>query len=182
MVSDTDIDHLLSRAALGDRQAFGELYEITSPILYGTVLRVIADPDIAQDTLHETYLKIHRYADRYEPNSMGPMSWLGTIARNTAIDRRRVLREKGEIPNDATANDLMSQSRSADVSNEAEASPPAISVAMRALADDRRAAVRGAYLGGYSYQDLSDKLEVPVETMQNWLRRSLYTILIGLSK
>lgn len=182
MVKDTDIDNLLSRTALGDRQAFSQLYEVTSPVLYGTVLRVLADPEIAQDTLYETYLKIHRYADRYAPNNMGPMSWLATIARNTAIDRRRVLRDQGDIPNDPTANQVISQSRIADEANQNEASPSAITVAMRKIADDRRAAVRGAYLGGYNYSDLSEKLDVPVETMQTWLRKSLHTILLGLSK
>lgn len=182
MATDTDIDHMLSRTALGDREAFARLYEATSPVLYGTVLRVLADPQLAEDTLYETYLKIHRYADRYAPNNMGPMSWLATIARNTAIDRRRVLRDQGSIPNDANAQDLMSVSRSADVTSQHEATPSAITLAMRDLADDRRAAVRGAYLGGFNYTDLSEKLDVPVETMQAWLRKSLHTILGGLQK
>lgn len=182
MVTQTDIDQMLSRAALGDREAFGNLYEATSGVLYGTILRVISDPELAQDTLYETYLKVHRYADRYTPNDMGPMSWLSTIARNTAIDRKRTLRDQGALPDGAKTQDLMAISRDADVNSQQASDPAPVTVAMRALADDRRAAVRGAYLGGYNYNDLSETLDVPAETMQTWLRKSLQTILIGLQK
>lgn len=180
MPTDSDVDHLISRTALGDREAFVSLYETTSPDLYGTVLRVIPDQGAAQDTLYETYLKIHRYADRYSPNNMGPMSWLNTIARNTAIDRRRLLRDQGALKNEAET--LMSVSRTADASGQNDSNPSDITKAMRALADDRRAAVRGAYLGGYNYTDLASALEVDVDQMQSWLRRSLQTIAEGLAK
>jgi RNA polymerase sigma-70 factor (ECF subfamily) len=41
------------------------------------------------------------------------------------------------------------------------------------LEPDRAEAVRGAYLGGLSYQDLATRYAVPLNTMRTWLRRSL---------
>ncbi|MEH6775125.1 MAG: sigma factor-like helix-turn-helix DNA-binding protein, partial [Cereibacter changlensis] len=38
---------------------------------------------------------------------------------------------------------------------------------------DRAEAVRGAYLGGLSYQQLASRFDVPLNTMRTWLRRSL---------
>jgi RNA polymerase sigma-70 factor (ECF subfamily) len=33
--------------------------------------------------------------------------------------------------------------------------------------------VRAAYIDGYSYQELSERFNVPLNTMRTWLRRSL---------
>ena len=44
------------------------------------------------------------------------------------------------------------------------------------LEDDKRAAVRGAYLEGLSYADLAAKFDVPLNTMRTWLRRSLASL------
>ena len=33
--------------------------------------------------------------------------------------------------------------------------------------------VRGAYLEGYSYQELAERHAIPLNTMRTWLRRSL---------
>ena len=37
----------------------------------------------------------------------------------------------------------------------------------------RADAVRGAYVDGYSYAELAERHDVPVNTMRTWLRRSL---------
>ncbi len=41
------------------------------------------------------------------------------------------------------------------------------------LDPERADAVRGAYLDGYSYDDLATRHSVPLNTMRTWLRRSL---------
>jgi len=41
------------------------------------------------------------------------------------------------------------------------------------LEPDRAEAVRGAYLDGYSYDELAARYSVPLNTMRTWLRRSL---------
>ena len=41
------------------------------------------------------------------------------------------------------------------------------------LEPDKADAVRGAYLEGYSYEQLATRHGVPLNTMRTWLRRSL---------
>jgi len=41
------------------------------------------------------------------------------------------------------------------------------------LEPDRAEAVRGAYLDGFSYEELAERYAVPINTMRTWLRRSL---------
>lgn len=38
---------------------------------------------------------------------------------------------------------------------------------------DKADCIRGAYLDGYTYEELAERHAVPVNTMRTWLRRSL---------
>ena len=47
---------------------------------------------------------------------------------------------------------------------------------MKELEEPRGKAVRGAYLEGLSYAELANKLDVPLNTIRTWLRRSLISL------
>jgi RNA polymerase sigma-70 factor (ECF subfamily) len=48
-----------------------------------------------------------------------------------------------------------------------------IDICLGELEADRAEAVRGAYLDGYSYEELAARYKIPLNTMRTWLRRSL---------
>jgi RNA polymerase sigma-70 factor (ECF subfamily) len=124
--------------------------------------------------LQEVYVKIWHNAGRYTVNGLSPMTWLITLARNTAVDRLRKLRrsadhtqieervvDPGIGPEDATI-DASERSRLVACFGE--------------LPGDRAEAVRRAYLEGETYADLAGRFDVPLNTMRAWLRRSLLTL------
>ncbi|MFX9180917.1 sigma factor, partial [Acinetobacter baumannii] len=57
---------LLLRCAAGDRGAFRTLYDSTSAKLFGTILRICRDRDLARDLLQEAYVKIWQNAERFD--------------------------------------------------------------------------------------------------------------------
>jgi RNA polymerase sigma-70 factor (ECF subfamily) len=180
MTTIADIDHLLSRVALGDRTAFSELYDATSAKLYGVALRVLNNPASADEVLQESYMKVWRYADRYASNGMSPMTWLITIARNTAIDRLRATRATEDIA--ASEARLAAPGPTPEQSAIAGSETERILACLATLPDDRRAAINGAYLQGASYAELAKQFDVPINTMRTWLRRSLIALRECLSK
>ena len=92
-----DVEALLARVALGDRDAFSALYDATSAKLLGIALRILRDRDAAEDALQDAFVKIWHKADSYSANGLSPMTWLITVARNTAIDRLRTRRETSAV-------------------------------------------------------------------------------------
>ena len=92
----SDIEDLILRVAQGNRAAFQTLYDATSAKLFGIALRVLKDRTEAEEALQEVYVKIWHNAGRYEVNGLSPMTWLITLARNTAVDRLRKLRRSGD--------------------------------------------------------------------------------------
>jgi len=166
-----EIADLIARCALRDRQAFRTLYGRTSAKLYGVTLRILRNRSEADEALQEVYVKIWQRADRYVPGGYSPISWLVAVARNHALDVLRARRPESD--------DIDLALGVADAGPTPEQA--ALQRAERSRIDDclgqleaaRADAVRGAYLAGYSYEELATRYEVPLNTMRTWLRRSL---------
>lgn len=171
----TEIEAMIARVALGDRAAFGALYDATSAKLFGICLRVLDNRAEAEDALQEIYVKVWHNAGRYQVNGLSPMTWLITIARNHAIDRLRMRRraERRAGGDMAEAADLADAAPGPEALAVAGSERVRIEGCLTELEPDRAAAVRGAYLAGESYADLAARFDVPLNTMRTWLRRSL---------
>lgn len=175
----TDIEDWIARTALRDEAAFQALYAATSAKLFGICLRVLGQRAEAEDALQDTFVKIWHNADRYKVNGLSPMTWLITIARNTAIDRLRTRR--------ADTTDIDTQTVLADPAPGPEARVMAMSESGRIatclgeLEPQKSEAVKRAYLQGETYQMLADSFDVPLNTVRTWLRRSLIKLKACLS-
>ncbi|PZX16244.1 RNA polymerase sigma-70 factor (ECF subfamily) [Palleronia aestuarii] len=169
-----DIERLIHRVSLGDRGAFLALYDATSAKLFGICLRVLKNRADAEEALQESFVKVWRNAGRYAANGLSPMTWLITIARNTAIDRLRSRRSdtaSGDVP-----WDLPDQGAGPEDVAIASSEARRINDCLEELDKDRAQAVRGAYLDGLSYKELAERHGVPLNTMRTWLRRSLQAL------
>ncbi len=166
------VAELIGRVAAQDRAAFRALYAATSAKLMGTLLRILGNRGEAEDALQEVYTRVWLRAARFDATRGRGMTWLIAIARNHAIDR---LRQKGEVQGaDEDAVDaLPDESPTAERRLIAKGEAGRLADCFATLEPDRADAVRGAYLGGLSYQDLASRYDVPLNTMRTWLRRSL---------
>lgn len=166
-----EIADLIARTALRDRQAFGELYRRTSAKLFGVTLRILKDRAEAEEALQEVYVKIWRRADRYVEGGYSPISWLVAVARNHALD---VLRARKPPSADLEAAydiaDIAADPERAAVDGDERGR---IENCLEQLETDKADCVRGAYLDGYTYDELAQRHGVPLNTMRTWLRRSL---------
>lgn len=174
MARETDpVAELLAHVARRDREAFRRLYGATSAKLFGTVLHILGERAEAEDALQEVYTRIWLKAGGYDATRGRGMTWLITIARNHAIDRRR----SRPLPSEPDALDAVADTRPGpEARHMAKGEVRRIDECFETLEDDRAAAVRGAYLRGLSYQELADHHAVPVNTMRTWLRRSLLAL------
>ncbi len=165
---------LLSQVGLGNRPAFGKLYDLTSAKLFGVCLRLLRDRAESEDAVQEVYIKIWHNAAKFQQAEASPMAWLIAIARNHAIDRLRARR--------APALDLDQAFDVADQGPGPEASAIAgdektkINHCLEQLPQDRAEAVRAAYVEGYSYLELATRYGLPLNTLRTWLRRSLLSL------
>src|SRR5580658_10374559 len=94
MLMQAELVWLLGAVAKGDKAAFERLYGATRAKLYGVLLRILGRSDLADEVMQETYLKVWKMADKFDPGVASPITWMVAIARNRAID---IVRKKGEV-------------------------------------------------------------------------------------
>jgi RNA polymerase sigma-70 factor, ECF subfamily len=76
---------LIQRIGSGDQAALGALYDKTSRLLFGLVLKIVEDRTSAEEVLLEIYTRVWKQAAFYNPKILPPMEWLIMIARSRAI-------------------------------------------------------------------------------------------------
>ncbi|WP_225027367.1 sigma-70 family RNA polymerase sigma factor [Xinfangfangia pollutisoli] len=168
---DDPVAALISRCAAQDRAAFRALYSQTSAKLMGVLLRMLGQRAEAEDALQEVYTRVWLRAARFDPARGRGMTWLIAVARNHAIDR---LRARPEDSSGTEALDLAADpAPRAETQLIARGEVRRISDCFATLEPARADALRGAYLQGLSYEALSARAGIPLNTMRSWLRRGL---------
>ena len=180
MLSRAEIENLIAKVTLGDKGAFSALYDATSAKLFGVCLQVLKDRAEAEDALQDVYLRIWHKSETYAVTGHSPMTWLITVARNLAIDRLRARKTAGSELNAAT--EVPDTRPGPEAAAIATSERRRIEDCLGELEQDRAKAVEGAYLNGETYQELSERFNVPLNTMRTWLRRSLLKLRECLSR
>lgn len=91
-VTEDTASSLVARLKSGDARAFDEVYAAYHKRVYGFIIRMVRRPDVAEDMLQETWLRLARHAPRLRDDTeIG--AWLFTVARNLcrSYHRWRVL-------------------------------------------------------------------------------------------
>lgn len=171
MTTRADIEDMIARIKLRDRDALASLYDATSAKLFGVCLRVLKNRSEAEDVLHEVYLRVWHKADTYAVTGHSPMTWLITVSRNMSIDRLR--KNRPETDGDAGIAQVADDRPGPEAAAIADSEQARIEACMRELEPDKADAVRSAYLDGETYKTLAARHDVPLNTMRTWLRRSL---------
>jgi RNA polymerase sigma-70 factor (ECF subfamily) len=166
-------DTLLSQVAGRDQKAFEALYRLTSARLLGIGMRVLGDRAEAEDVLQDVYIAVWDKAIQFDAKRSSAMTWLGTIARNRAIDRLRatpspVLRAPVELIENL-ADPAPSPAAHADASSERMRLDECIG----RLEPRGQTLIRTAFFEGATYDELAARTGSPLGSVKSWIRRGL---------
>jgi RNA polymerase sigma-70 factor (ECF subfamily) len=163
----------LGRIPAGDRAALQTVYRLTSAKLFGVCLRILGERGEAEDALQEVYVTVWRKAAEFDASRASPMTWLIALARNRSIDRLRASRRSRNMdPIDAAA-EIADTAFGADRNIENAQEYARLHGCLDGLASHERAALRGAFFDGSTYEDLASRMNVPLGTMKSWIRRAM---------
>jgi RNA polymerase sigma-70 factor, ECF subfamily len=157
--------------AQADRAAFGALYHATSDALFGVLNRILRNRSDAEEGLQEVFARVWVRARGFDASRGSGMTWLITIARNYAIDQRRLQRVTRQ--DDVEVDTLADPRPGPEAFFAARVEARRIMLCLDRLDPQHAAAVKAAYLNGTSYDELARAYAVPLNTMRTWLRRSL---------
>jgi RNA polymerase sigma-70 factor, ECF subfamily len=175
MLMQAELVELLAAVARGNSAAFERLYEATRAKLYGVLLRILGRPELADEVMQETYLKVWKMAGNFDPTVASPITWMVAMARNRAID---IMRKKGEvsIEEEPEAMGVAAQTPAPLARREMTEELKRLLACLGKLDPEKQRIVLLAYYSGWSRDQLARKLDIPVNTIKTWLRRSLLEI------
>lgn len=90
-----DPSRLMSLASKGDADAFGRVYELYFTPVYRYIYFRVRSQHEAEDLTQAVFLKSFQSISKFKSQSVAPLAYFFTIARNTIIDHWR---KKKEIP------------------------------------------------------------------------------------
>ena len=163
----------LGRIPAGDRTALQTVYRLTSAKLFGVCLRILGERGEAEDVLQEVYVTVWRKAADFDASRASPMTWLIAIARNRSIDRLRASRQSRNMEPIDEATDVADSAALADSALAGAQEHVRLHGCLEGLATHERAALRGAFFDGNTYEDLAARMKVPLGTMKSWIRRAM---------
>ena len=155
----------------GSREGFNYLYNNYSAVLYGTVLKIVHDEETAQDVLQEAFVKIWNNIGQYDNTKGRIYTWILNIARNAAIDK---LRSKGEIMKSKiqTGDDIV-HNISASQKAELQTDTIGLRSMVAGLRPEYNSIVELAYYKGYTLDEISKTLDVPLGTVKTRMRAAM---------
>lgn len=163
----------LARVAGGDRDALRIVYQDTSAKLFGVCLRILNDRGEAEDVLQDVYLTLWRKASSFDPARASPITWLVAIARNRCIDRLRAAAPRRRVEPIEAAEEVRDPAPAASDLLEASQQSGRLRMCLEQLESRQSTAIRAAFLDGHTYEELAERMNVPLGTMKSWIRRGL---------
>jgi RNA polymerase sigma-70 factor (ECF subfamily) len=161
---------LLPAVAHGDLAAFEQLYDRHSSTLYALLLRILANPDDAQEVLQETFVKAWTNAKMFDTVRGSDVAWLISIARSRGIDRLRSRKIRGDREDEAgrevsSSFGFVEKRTGVDDAIQSQ-ERKAVRGALDELPESQRIALALAYFEGLSQSEIAEKLGEPLGTIK----------------
>lgn len=159
----------LARCAAGDRAALKMIYASEAAKMIGVARRILFRQDLAEEAVHDAFVRIWRSAASFDPHRGSARGWLYAVVRNRALSIHR-----NEHRYDTSDDSALEIDCEATMTQMPETS--ALRKCLERIDRPRRDVVVLAYVHGMSHGELAGKLKVPLGTVKSWIRRSLFSL------
>jgi RNA polymerase sigma-70 factor (ECF subfamily) len=168
--SDGFADMIDAIAAHADRDAFAALFNHFAPRVKSYMLRLGAEPQLAEELAQETMLAVWRKAAAFDRAKAAPSTWIFTIARNMRIDAARRGRrgEPFEDPSETPDAEPTPEAVLAAAQSEGR-----VRQALGALSPEQAEVVRLSFFSDKPHSEIAEALKLPLGTVKSRLRLAM---------
>lgn len=153
-VTETDDDQFIARAAAGDREAFGRLYERYAVRVFRHAYFLTGEPALAEDITAQTFLKALEAIPRFQSRGVPFIAWLLRITCNLVINHKKSQKNNGhaQLPETVKAEGTYySPERSCEVKVDGER----VWREVRRLPNEQRQVIVMRFIDDLGYPDIA---------------------------
>ena len=165
--------HLIQRVGTQDREAFGQLYDRFSTLVFTLAMRMLKIRSDAEDLLQEVFVQVWRQAQGYSAERGSPEAWIINIARSRAIDKIRSIRrmEKSFVLTDDPAR--AETGKNVESSAAESETRLTMNAALANLPETQRRVLELAYFDGLTQTEIAKRLAEPLGTVKTRMRSGI---------
>jgi len=176
-VADFSDAELIELVANGDARALEVLYDRYSRVVYSFALRIVGDPQLAEEILQEVFFRVWQQGSGFQSNRGSLITWLLSITHNLAIDE---VRKRNRRPQKADSEDPelvlgAMADEGTDIEQEVWLSGvrTAIVEALDRVPKEQRVVIELAYFRGLTQREIAETLGQPLGTVKTRMRLGL---------
>lgn len=172
-----DYEAALAACARGERQGLQDLYLQESRRLLGVALRIVRERALAEDVLHDAFVKIWSRAASFDGARGTGRGWIYSVVRYTALNQVRDGAREVTVDEDAAealdADHSFAAHQAAPDGFELRSDLGRLERCLAALPEVRRTCILYAYVDGCSHGEIATRLQAPLGTVKAWIQRSM---------
>jgi len=163
-----DTTELIRLLKIKDERGLSYLFDHYSGALNGIIIRILHSEKLAEEVLQQTFMKIWEKIDLYDESKSQFFTWMSRIARNSAIDVKRLKRYQN-LKN-TQALDLNIHNVQGDQISLAGMDVQTLTAKLH---QKHKAVLDHTYLFGYTQKETAEKLEIPLGTVKTRVRKAI---------
>jgi RNA polymerase sigma-70 factor (ECF subfamily) len=168
IITESDLIKILRT---GEEYAFDILYNNYAPTIFGMVLNIVKNRELAEEITQDAFIKIWNNFQTYSETKGRLYTWMLNIARNMAIDVLRSKQEKNSQKNHNIENFV----NQIDLKDNVQLPLDEIGVKnlLHELNPEQKVIIEKMYFLGYSQSEISEELNIPLGTVKTRARQAI---------
>ena len=167
---------LLAGMGSGDPEAAAAFVRRYQSRIYGLAFTILGDRASAEEAAQETFLKVWRHAEAYDPRRGHVSTWILSIARNTAVDVARLKRADPLDPQALIALAERGEPQDSNDPVDARLDLHRLKGALLELPSEQRVALMHAVFFGRTAREISESERIPIGTVKTRIRTALHKL------
>jgi len=151
--------------------AFSYLYDNYSGALAGVINAIIPDTETMRDVLQEVFVNIWKKIELYDASKGRLFTWMMNVARNAAIDK---IRSRGY---QESKKNLSVDNGGQEMAIGGVSLPQTKDIGLQrmlaGLKEEYRTLIELSYFQGYTHEEISKALGIPLGTVKTRIRSAL---------
>lgn len=178
MADNADLVVWIGRAAAGDRDAFGKIYDAVAPRMFGLAIKILGDHGEAEEATMDAMVQVWRQSPQYDPERSEALAWLLMITRSRSLDKLRSRKRADAVTDESEdrLGEIPADQPDPEEHHDRDRQAARVRDAVGRLTPEQRSAVEAVYFQGMTHSQVADHYRLPLGTVKTRVRAGIQAL------